>query len=46
MSQDSKAEAPQTKAGGGLLRRVFGRGERETSGSDAHSGQLRGAHST
>jgi hypothetical protein len=39
MSQDSKAKAPQTKAGGGLLRRVFGRGEHETSGTDAHSGQ-------
>jgi deferrochelatase/peroxidase EfeB len=39
VSQDSKAKALQTKAGGGLLRRVFGRGEHETSGTDAPSGQ-------
>ena len=39
MSQDSKAEAPQTKAAGDSSAGVFGRGEHETSGTDAHSGQ-------
>lgn len=39
MIEDSKAQAPQAKTGGGLLGRLLGRGERETSGTDTHSGK-------
>ena len=38
MSQDNKTQAPEAKEGGGLLRRVFGRGGQQASGPDAHSG--------
>src|SRR6266481_1196670 len=37
MSQDSKAQTPQTKAGGGILDRVFKRFAHETAESDASS---------
>jgi deferrochelatase/peroxidase EfeB len=43
VSQDSKAEAPQTKAGGGILGRVFGRGPHKTAESDAPSGSHSGS---
>jgi deferrochelatase/peroxidase EfeB len=38
VSQDNKTQAPEAKDGGGLLRRVFGRGGQQSSGPDAHSG--------
>src|SRR5271169_2096685 len=38
MSQDTKTPEPQTKKSGGLVGRLFGRGEHETTGADAHSG--------
>ena len=38
MRQDNKAPASQGKTSGGLLGRVFGRGEHETAAPDAPSG--------
>ena len=38
MSQDHKPQTPQTKEGGGFLRRLFGGGGHEPPGSAAHSG--------
>jgi deferrochelatase/peroxidase EfeB len=38
VSQDDKASAPQEKEGGLLLRHLFGRGRRDTPGTDAHTG--------
>jgi deferrochelatase/peroxidase EfeB len=37
MSPENKTQAPQAKTSGGLLGRIFGRGEHETSLVDAHS---------
>ncbi len=39
MSPESKTQTPQAKTSGGLLGRIFGRGEHETSVADAHSGK-------
>ena len=39
MSPDSKTQTPQAKTSGGLLGRIFGRGEHDSSGTDAHSGK-------
>jgi deferrochelatase/peroxidase EfeB len=38
VSQDNKTQAPPAKEGGGLLGRIFGRGEHTSSQSDAHAG--------
>jgi deferrochelatase/peroxidase EfeB len=38
VSRDTTTQAPQKKEGGGLLGRLFGRGEPKTSAPDAHSG--------
>ena len=45
MSPDSKTQTPQAKTSGGLLGRIFGRGEHDSSGTDAHSGNRRKAPS-
>src|SRR5271167_4279584 len=39
MSPDNKAQSPPAKTSGGVLGRLFGRGEHETSGTNAHSGK-------
>ena len=38
MSQDDKTQAPVAKESGGLLDRIFGRGEHTTSQAESHSG--------
>jgi deferrochelatase/peroxidase EfeB len=38
VSRDTKTQAPQTKEIRGLLGRLFGRGEHDTTEADAHSG--------
>ncbi len=37
MSQDDRTQAPLKKGGGGLLGRIFGRGEDSASQTDSHS---------